>query len=152
MPTIVWKPGKIVNRLEKLLTALQVTLYRLSAGSVAGTFAGVPVLLLTTVGNKTGKRRTKPLLYMMDGEQFVLVASHGGAPTHPGWWRNLLYNPRAEIQVGSKRLQVEAREAAAEERQRLWPRLVALYPGFENYQQHTTRAIPVVILQRTSLG
>ncbi|MBV9228238.1 MAG: nitroreductase family deazaflavin-dependent oxidoreductase [Chloroflexi bacterium] len=137
------------NRVESLFTNLQVSLYRLSGGSIGGTFKGVPVLLLTTAGRKTGKKRTKPLLYLMDNDQVVLVASHAGAPTHPSWWRNLQQNPHAEVQIKRTLLQVEAREATPEERERLWPKLVALYPDYENYQKRTTRSIPIVLLQRT---
>ena len=147
---VAGRSSSFANRMESLFTDLQVALYRLSKGSVAGTFKGVPVLLLTTTGRKTGKKRTKPLLYLMDNDQVVIVASHGGAPTDPGWWRNLKSNPRAEVQIKDALLQVEAREAAGEERERLWPKLVGLYPDYENYQKHTTRTIPVVILERTS--
>jgi deazaflavin-dependent oxidoreductase (nitroreductase family) len=142
--------SSFVNKMESLFTDVQVTLYRLSGGSIAGTFRGVPVLLLTTTGRKTGKKRTKPLLYLMDNDLIVLVASHGGAPTHPGWWRNLQHNPHAEVQIKHSLLQVDAREATPEEREQLWPKLVAMYPDYENYQKRTTRTIPIVILQRTN--
>ena len=138
------------NRVESLFTNVQVSLYRLSEGRISGTFKGVPVLLLTTTGRKTGKKRTKPLLYLIDNDQVVLVASHAGAPTHPIWWRNLQHNPHAEVQIRRTLLQVEAREATPEERERLWPKLVALYPDYQNYQERTTRTIPIVLLQRTN--
>jgi deazaflavin-dependent oxidoreductase (nitroreductase family) len=138
------------NRVESLFTNVQVCLYRLSGGSIAGTFKGVPVLLLTTTGRKTGKKRTKPLLYLMDNDQVVLVASHAGAPTDPIWWRNLEHNPHAQVQIKRTLLEVEAREATPEERERLWPKLVALYPDYQNYQKRTTRTIPIVLLQRTN--
>jgi deazaflavin-dependent oxidoreductase (nitroreductase family) len=142
--------SSIGNRVESLFTNVQVSLYRLSGGSIAGTLRGVPVLLLTTTGRKTGKKRTKPLLYLMDNDQVVLVASHGGTPTHPSWWRNLQHSPHAEIQIKRTLQQVEAREATLEERERLWPKLVALYPDYEAYQKRTTRTIPIVLLQRTN--
>ena len=138
------------NKAESFFTNLQVSLYRLSRGSIGGTFRGVPVLLLTTVGRKTGKTRTKPLLYLKDNDQIILVASHGGAPTHPAWWRNLQHNPHAQIEIKGTLSEVEAREATSEERERLWPKLVALYSDYENYQKRTTRTIPVVILEKTS--
>jgi len=138
------------NRVESFFTNVQVSLYRLSGGSIAGTFKGVPVLLLTTTGRKTGKKRTKPLLYLMDNDQVALVASHAGAPTHPIWWRNLQHDPHAEVQIRRTLLQVEAREATLEEREHLWPKLVALYPDYQNYQKRTTRTIPIVLLQRTN--
>jgi deazaflavin-dependent oxidoreductase (nitroreductase family) len=147
---VVKRPSGFVNKVESLFANLQVALYHWSKGSVAGTFKGVPVLLLTTTGRKTGKKRTKPLLYLMDNDQIVIVASHGGAPTDPAWWRNLKSNPHAEVQIKGTLLQVEAREATAEERERLWPKLVALYPDYEDYQKRTTRTIPVIILQKMS--
>ena len=143
------RQSSAVNTIERLFTDVQVFLYRLSGGSIGGTFKGSPVLLLTMTGRKTGKKRTKPLLYLMDNDQVVLVASHAGAPTHPSWWRNLQQNPHAEVQIKRTLLQVEAREATPEERERLWPKLVALYPDYENYQKRTTRSIPIVLLQRT---
>jgi deazaflavin-dependent oxidoreductase (nitroreductase family) len=148
--TVGRKPSRLGSSVESLFTNLQVFLYRLSGGNIAGSFRGAPVLLLTTTGRKTGKKRTKPLLYLADGDQVVLVASHAGAATHPIWWRNLQHNPRAEIQMKRTRQQVEAREATLEERERLWPKLVALYSDYETYQKRTTRTIPIVILQKTN--
>lgn len=147
---VTGRSSNFANRAESLFTNLQVSLYRLSGGSIGGTFRGAPVLLLTTTGRKTGKKRTKPLLYLMDNDQIALVASHAGAPTHPIWWRNLQKNPDAEVQIKRTHLQVKAREATPEERERLWPKLVALYSDYENYQKRTTRTIPVVLLQKTN--
>lgn len=144
------RQSSAVNTIERFFTDLQVFLYRSSGGGIAGSFKGVPVLLLTVTGRKTGKKRIKPLLYMMDNDQIVLVASHGGAPTDPAWWRNLQHNPRAEVQIKRTVLQVEAREATPEERERLWPRLVALYADYANYQKRTSRTIPIVLLQKIS--
>jgi deazaflavin-dependent oxidoreductase (nitroreductase family) len=142
------RQSSAANTVERLFTDLQVFLYRLSGGSIGGTFKGAPVLLLTVTGRKTGKKRTKPLLYLEESDQIALVASHGGAPTDPVWWRNLQHNPRAEVQIGRNVLQVEAREATAEEREHFWPCLVAMYPDYEDYQKRTSRTIPVVILQK----
>ncbi|HEY0755291.1 MAG TPA: nitroreductase family deazaflavin-dependent oxidoreductase [Ktedonobacteraceae bacterium] len=142
--------SSIGKRAESFFVKVQVFLYRLSGGSIAGTFRGIPILLLTTMGRKTGTKRTKPLIYLMDNDQMVLVASHGGTPTHPSWWRNLQQTPHAEIQIKRTLQQVEAREATLEERERLWPKLVALYPDYETYQKRTTRIIPIVLLQRTN--
>lgn len=144
--------NSFVNRMESFLTNLQVALYRWSGGNIAGTFKGAPVLLLTMTGRKTGKKRTKPLLYLMDNDQVVLVASHAGAPTNPTWWRNLQHNPHAEVQIKRALLRVEAREATPEEHERLWPKMVALYPDYQNYQKRTTRTIPIVLLQKTNEG
>lgn len=104
----------------------------------------------TLRGRKTEKKRTKPLIYLRENDQMVLVASHSGAPMHPIWWRNLQQTPQAEVQINHTILHVEAREATQEERERLWPKLVALYPDYLNYQKRTTRTIPIVVLQSTS--
>ena len=107
---------------------------------------GSPVLLLTTIGRKTGRRRTTPLLYLENGENMVVVASNGGAPKHPTWWLNLEANPEATVEVGRRKLRVRAEKAGGEERRRLWTRLVEMYPAYEDYQKRTTREIPVVVL------
>lgn len=105
-----------------------------------------PVLLLTTTGRRTNKQRTLPLLYLEDGNDLVLVASNGGATRHPTWWLNLQSNPEAQIQVRGTKQRVRAERATAEEKRRLWPSLVAMYPGYKKYQEITNRDIPVVIL------
>jgi len=105
------------------------------------------VLLLTTTGRKTGERRTIPLLYLEDGENLAVVASNGGAPKHPDWWLNLRVAPEAIAEVGRRKLRVRAEEASPEEKERLWPRLVAMYGPYESYQRRTDREIPVVLLR-----
>jgi deazaflavin-dependent oxidoreductase (nitroreductase family) len=104
------------------------------------------VLLLTTTGRKSGRERTIPLLYLQDGEELVVVASNGGAPRHPAWWLNLEANPRATVEVGDRKLRVRAEQASPEEKERLWPKLVAMYSSYEDYQKRTEREIPVIIL------
>jgi deazaflavin-dependent oxidoreductase (nitroreductase family) len=137
-----------VNR--RLLTALSrahVVLYRASRGRLGGRISrGAPVLLLTTTGRKSGRERTTPLLYLEDARRYVVIASVGGAPKHPAWYLNLLANRAARIEVGSRNLPVTADTASPEERTRLWPLAVQLYPGYDDYQARTTREIPVVIL------
>ena len=126
---------------------LHVTLYRLTKGRIGGRFiAGSPILLLTTTGRKTGKRRTRPLAYVRDGERYVLCASNGGSPTHPGWYHNLAATGRAEIQVGPEHLAVSARTADPTERGRLFPRFVEMYKGYGAYEDKTSRQIPLVLL------
>jgi len=110
----------------------------------------VPVLLLTTTGRKTGKRRTTPLLYVEEGDRYVVVASVGGAPSHPAWYLNLRSNPAATIQVGGRKVAVTAETAGLEERARLWPRLTQMWPRYDDYQAKTRREIPVVILARSA--
>jgi len=105
------------------------------------------VLLLTARGRKTGKARTTPLLYLQDGDRLVVVASKGGAPRHPAWFLNLAANPEVTVERGRERLAMRAREADDEERARYWPQVVAMYPGYEKYQQKTSRRIPLVVLE-----
>lgn len=121
--------------------------YRLSGGRVLGRFpGGAPVCLLSTTGRKSGTRRTVPLLYLADGDDFVVVASQGGAPRHPGWYFNLVAAPVAQVQIGRRKIAVTARRLTGTEKTALWPRLLALYPPYAAYQQRTDRDIPVVRL------
>jgi deazaflavin-dependent oxidoreductase (nitroreductase family) len=125
--------------------------YRTTGGLVGHRFPGAPpMLLLDHVGAKSGKLRTSPLVYGREEENFILVASKGGYPKHPGWLHNLKANPDTTIQVGSKRLAVHARIANPEERKRLWPLMVKVYGGYEDYQRRTEREIPLVILEPKS--
>jgi deazaflavin-dependent oxidoreductase (nitroreductase family) len=101
---------------------------------------------LTTTGRKSGKQRTTPLLYLEDAGRHVVIASVGGAPKHPAWYLNLLANPAATLDVGRRKLAVTASTASPEERARLWPLAVQMYPGYDAYRSKTTREIPVVIL------
>jgi deazaflavin-dependent oxidoreductase (nitroreductase family) len=140
------RPSKLVAALQNALTGLHSLLYRSSNGMIGGTIANSPVLLLTTTGRRSGKQRTVPLLYLPDGRNFVLVASNGGAVRHPNWWLNLQTTGEAWIQVKRIRRRVKAEQASAAEKERLWPRLTAMYPGYQRYQEITDRDIPVVIL------
>jgi deazaflavin-dependent oxidoreductase (nitroreductase family) len=134
----------------KAMSATHRGLYRLTGGGIGGKMMGAPVLLLTTRGRKSGKERTTPLLYLPDGDNLVIVASKGGHPQHPAWFFNLKSNPDVAAQVGREQRKLRAREANAEERARLWPKLTELYSGYADYQKKTTREIPVVILERTA--
>jgi deazaflavin-dependent oxidoreductase (nitroreductase family) len=120
--------------------------YRITGGAVGGTFSGMPILLLTTTGRRSGKQRTTPLMYMQDGDRMVVVASNAGRDEHPRWWLNLKQHPRATVQIKSKQTAVHAADASAEERSRLWPRLTAAYADYETYEQRTNRPIAVVLL------
>jgi deazaflavin-dependent oxidoreductase (nitroreductase family) len=131
----------------KAVLWLHVTLYRLTNGRIGGRFiAGSPILLLTTTGRTTGKRRTRPLAYVRDGDRFVLCASKGGSPRHPGWYHNLCATGRAEVQVGPERLAVSARTADPTERSQLFPRFVQMCKGYAGYEHKTSRQIPLVVL------
>ncbi len=135
------------NTIQRAFTQTHAFLYRLSGGKLGGRMGKSPVLLLTTIGRKTGKQRTTPVLYLRDGDNLVLVASNGGAPAHPVWWLNLQATPQAEVEIGRQKLRVTAKHADPQERQRLWPLLVNMYPAYAQYQKKTAREIPVVILQ-----
>lgn len=132
---------------QRAATKLHSFVYRATGGKVAGRIFGSPILLLITTGRKTGERRTSPLLYLQDGEDLVLVASNGGAPVHPAWYLNLRANPEATVEIEQRRIRVWAEEASPEEKERLWPRLVAMYSDYETYRRRTDRDIPVVVLK-----
>jgi deazaflavin-dependent oxidoreductase (nitroreductase family) len=124
------------------------TVYRLSGGLIGHHVPGAPpMLLLDHVGAKSGKERTSPLAYMRDGDDLVIVASKGGNPRNPAWYHNLRANPDTTVQVGREKRPVHAHVASAEERKRLWPKVVDLYGGYADYQKRTDREIPLVILE-----
>ncbi|MGK8524798.1 nitroreductase family deazaflavin-dependent oxidoreductase [Nocardia asteroides] len=144
----------LVAVLIKYMSKAQVWVYRRTGGRIGGRWrvgAGfrkpVPTLLLEHKGRKSGKLFTVPLLYLVDGADLVVVASQGGLPTHPQWYFNLLAHPATRVQIGAEHRRVHARVATPEERNRLWPLLVALYADFDSYQSWTEREIPVLILQ-----
>ena len=105
-----------------------------------------PSLLLTTTGRKSGERFIFPLFYGRDGDRYIVVASKGGAPEHPGWYRNLLAHPEVEVQVGTEKIKARARTAEGEERARLWKKALEFWPPYADYQLKTDREIPVVML------
>jgi deazaflavin-dependent oxidoreductase (nitroreductase family) len=144
--TVGRRPSKLSAAFQKALTSIHTFIYANTNGAIGGRMVNCPVLLLTTRGRKTNKRRTVPLLYLADGDDLVLVASNGGATKHPTWWLNLQSNPEAQIQVRGTKQRVRAERAGAEEKRRLWPSLVAMYPGYKRYQEITNRDIPVVVL------
>jgi deazaflavin-dependent oxidoreductase (nitroreductase family) len=141
------RPSKLAAALQNAVTKVHSILYRSSSGVIGGRIANSPVLLLTTTGRRSGKQRTVPLLYLMDGSNVVLMASNGGAVRHPTWWLNLQTTPEAWIQIKGFRRRVKVEQASAAEKQRRWPRLTAMYPGYKRYQEITDRDIPVVILR-----
>ncbi len=126
---------------------LHRSLYRASGGRIGGKRGTVPILLLTTTGRVTGKRRTVPLQYLAGEQMLVVVASNGGRPRHPGWFFNLRAEPRVEVQIGREHTVMHARQATEEERERLWPKVVELSSGYDDYQRRTEREIPLVILE-----
>ena len=135
--------------LVRVLGRMHVRLYRLTGGRFVGRVGKAPILLLTTTGRRSGEPRTAPLLYLRDGDQLAIVASFGGHPKHPVWYLNLSANPEVQIQVGRERFAATASTANAEERKRLWPLFVEMYPGYAGYQRKTEREIPIVLLTRS---
>ena len=121
--------------------------YRATGGRLGGRLAGAPVLLLETIGARTGAPRTTPVNYTMDGDRYVIVAPKRGAPTNPAWYHNLVARPTAAIEVGAERFEVTWEIAEGEERDRLFARHAALLPLFADYQRRTTRRIPVLTLR-----
>lgn len=119
--------------------------FRSNGGKVRA-FSRQPLLLLTHTGGKTGRHRTNPLAYFRDGDRFVVVASKGGAPTNPDWYRNLVANPTATIEVGTEELEVTAELAHGEERERLWAVITEKNAAFKEYENKTERTIPLIIL------
>jgi deazaflavin-dependent oxidoreductase (nitroreductase family) len=136
----------------KLGSGVHAGVYRATGGKLFGRMGKSPILLLNTVGRKTGRKRTSPLLYVMDGEDFVIIASKGGAPTHPAWYLNLKANPDATVEVGDRAVQVRAEEADSEEKVRLWQRMVEMYPTYDDYQTKTKREIPLLVLRPVERG
>ena len=137
----------MAHAVTKPLSRASSWLYRLSGGRIGGRWLrGEPVMLLTTVGRKSGAPRTVPVLYLRDGENVVVVASGVGRSRHPVWYLNLEANPGVKIEIGKEEGEMTARRATEEERAVLWPRLVEMYRVLGGYQARTEREIPVVIL------
>ena len=136
---------KSMRPIVRIGTDLHVLLYRLTNGRAQ--VAKYPTMLLTTRGRKTGKLRTIPLVYVIDGDRFIVAAAYAGSDQHPTWWLNLQHSKEAEVQVMSRKFNVRAVQATPEEARALWPRLEAMYPYFVEYKGRTDREIPVVILK-----
>jgi deazaflavin-dependent oxidoreductase (nitroreductase family) len=134
--------------LAKPLMRLHPKIYRATGGRIGAWVPGLPPLLvLDHIGAKSGAKRTSVVGYVEDGDDVVVIASQGGSPTNPAWFHNLKANPDARIQIGAETRDVRARVASPTERDRLWPKATAAYPGFQRYQDHTDREIPVVVLE-----
>jgi deazaflavin-dependent oxidoreductase (nitroreductase family) len=122
--------------------------FRTTGGKVGGQFAGAPLLLLHSTGAKSGQDRVAPVMYLSEGDDLVVFASKAGAETNPDWFHNLKANPETRVEVGAETVAVRARIAEGEERDRLFDRQKAAYPGFADYEAGTDRIIPVVVLER----
>lgn len=134
----------------RTVSALMVWLYRRSHGRIGGRVQGLPVLLLTTTGRKTGQPRVTPLGYFEHDGAYVIIASYAGFDTHPAWYHNLKSQPRVGLEIGDRPLQAIAQTADPALRKQLWPRLLELAPGYGAYEKRTTREIPLVLLRPVS--
>ncbi len=126
----------------------QAETFEASNGAEASTLRGVPIILLTSVGARTGKLRKTPLMRVEHDGEYAVVASQGGAPTHPVWYHNLVKNPHVELQDGADRADYDARLVEGAERSLWWERAVAVWPDYAEYQTKTDREIPVFVLTR----
>lgn len=131
----------------KLFGEAHVRTYRETNGEEGYLWNGVEILLLTMIGRKSGEERTVPLIFVRDGDNFAIIASRGGTPTHPSWYLNLEANPQVTLQVKDKVFPATARTAKGEERERIWATAVKAWPQYEDYQARTDRKIPVVVLE-----
>ena len=135
------------------MTSANAALYRRSGGKLGGRWKRRnPILLLEHEGRRSGKRRTTPLVYLRDGDDYVVVGSRGGSDHDPAWLHNLRAKPHATIQVGAERRHVVASVASPSERARLWPKLVEANPDYATYERRTERELPVVLLRPRSEG
>jgi F420H(2)-dependent quinone reductase len=137
----------LVRMITRTISGTHEFWYRMTGGLIGGSLGRLPVLLLTTTGRKSGKKRTTPLVYLADGDNLVIIASNGGSDQHPEWWLNLRANPNAEVQVGPEVKPVVAEKARGAEQERLWREVNELYHGYDEYQRSTKREIPVVVLR-----
>jgi deazaflavin-dependent oxidoreductase (nitroreductase family) len=122
--------------------------FRSNGGKVGGPFEGAPLLLLTTIGARSGMARTTPVMYLPDKDHLIIFATKAGASTNPDWYHNLVAHPKATVEVGTETFDVTAVEVTGEERDQLYARQAALFPGFADYEAKTTRRIPVIALRR----
>jgi F420H(2)-dependent quinone reductase len=132
--------------MSKVIFSIINFLYRFTGGRIGGQMNGREVLLLTTTGCKTGKQRTVPLIYIMDGSSYVITASNSGANRNPGWFFNVKSNPQATILIRDKQIKVTAEVTEPEKKRALWAQLLQVAPFYAGYQQRTSRDIPMVIL------
>jgi deazaflavin-dependent oxidoreductase (nitroreductase family) len=134
-------------RIWEVGTSAHAAIYGLSRGRIGGSYQGAPVALVESVGRRSGKRRIHPLICSPDGESLIIVASKGGIDKHPAWYLNLKAHPETTANWRGEQRTVVAREAEGEERERLWAKMVDLYPPYEDYQRRTERKIPVLVLE-----
>ena len=122
--------------------------FRANGGKVGGPFEKMTLLLLHTIGAKSGEPRLNPVVYLADGERYVIIASKGGAPTHPGWYHNVVAHSEVTIEIGTEKFQAQAEVVQEPKRTELYEKMSNQYPGFAEYEEKTTRVIPVLVLTR----
>ena len=137
----------VSRRTQLVVTRAHAFVYRLTRGRLGGRLGNAEQVLLTTTGRVSGEPRTTPLSCIPDGPRLVLVASDGGKPQHPQWYRNLLADDLVTVQRGGTQYRMRARTATPAERERLWPVVVGVYSGYAQYQQRTDREIPLVLCE-----
>ncbi len=142
MTQAMGKPA--LRPVTKVFSGFHAAAFRLSKGRASN--PKWPMLVLTVTERRSGKERDVPLVYVRDGNRFAVVAAYGGSDNNPAWYLNLKQNPLAKALVDNATITVEAQQATPDERARLWPKLVGMYPYFAEYQQRTTREIPMVLL------
>jgi deazaflavin-dependent oxidoreductase (nitroreductase family) len=147
MPRIVFGMTQAQPYDYSLIGDAHVKLYEDTNGTEGFMWNGAPILVLSTKGSKSGKTRKHALIFGQDGDRYLIVASMGGAPKHPQWYRNLSANPQVEVQVRDDKFAATARTASPEEKARVWPIMTAVWPNYNQYQERTERDIPVVILE-----
>ena len=145
------KPPRYLNSafsdtMIKWMSRLNTFMYRRNGGDgLGGTFQKIPVALLTTTGRKTGEPRVSPPYFLRDGDRVVVAASRGGSAKNPMWYLNLKANPKVQVQIKKEVMDLTARDATDAERAQYWPRLVDMYPSYDDYQAWTDRTIPIII-------
>lgn len=138
---------RIAKPIIRVMSLANTWIYRLSGGRIGGRWMyGAPILLLTTVGRKSGQKRTAPLLYLEDGPRVVIVGSQGGMAKDPLWVKNVDANPEVEIEIGRVKRLMRGRRGSPVEKSHYWPALCKMYPDYADYQARTTREIPIIIL------
>ena len=142
------QPGTVPGTDLSLLGEHHVRVYRETNGATGYIWNGVPILLLTTKGRKSGEPRTIPIIFTSHRDSFVIIASKGGAPTHPKWYLNVLDDPHVQVQVRADKFDAIARTAEPPEREQLWGEAVKVWPNYDIYQSRTSRIIPVVVIER----
>jgi F420H(2)-dependent quinone reductase len=134
------------NLALKLGTIVHSGVYRATGGKLLGRMGQSPILLLNTIGRKSGKMRATPLLYVVDGEDFVIIASKGGTPSNPARYLNLKADPDATVEIRDRKVRVRAEEVDGQEKERLWQQMAEMYPTYDDYQKKTKREIPLLVL------